>query len=48
MALHRVKRHSATDPIFGSSTLDHAAAIKRFPESEQVASEVFQLVHDEL
>ena len=48
MALHRTKRHSDTDPVFGSSALAHAAATKLFPEAEQSAREVYQLVHDEL
>ncbi|MFJ7884263.1 glutamate decarboxylase [Pseudomonas sp. NPDC096917] len=48
MALHRIKRHGATDPVFGSSALDHAAATKLFPQAEQSAREVYQLVHDEL
>ena len=48
MALHRIKRNKDTDPVFGSSALAHAAAIKLFPESEQAAREVYQLVHDEL
>ena len=48
MALHRIKRHSDIDPVFGSSVLAHAAATKRFPAAEQSPREVFQLVHDEL
>ena len=48
MALHRIKRHRDTDPVFGSSALAHAAATKLFPEAEQSAREVYQLVHDEL
>ena len=48
MALHRIKRNKDVDPVFGSSALAHAAAIKLFPEAEQAPGEVYQLVHDEL
>lgn len=48
MALHRIKSNKDIDPVFGSSTLAHAAAVKLFPEAEQSPREVYQLVHDEL
>ena len=48
MAIHRIKSNKDIDPVFGSSTLAHTAAIKQFPEAEQSPQDVFQLVHDEL
>ncbi len=48
MALHHVRHTPSNDSVFGSDTLNHVAASKRFPEAEQPAHAVYQLVHDEL
>ncbi len=48
MALHRVSHPLGNDSVFGSDTLAHVAASKRFPAAEQPPRAVYQLVHDEL